>query len=305
MKKSLLSTLICASLSVSAFAEPTFYGKANVSAQRANEGDASTTELVSNASRVGFKGGLVLEDGLEAIYQAEYEIFVDDAETFTQRNIFVGLKGGFGTVKAGKFDSPLKEAQNKVDLFNDLEGDIKAIVTVNDNRPDNIVSYQSPLLGAFTAKVALIASEADDEDDGFSGSLAFEQDGIYAAVAVDQNVEAEDVDVVRLVGQYNFTDFQIGALYEQVDADGFDKSDAVFASFQYTLDKIVLKAQLGRSEFVVVGGIPVFDDADTLSFGLDYKLAKNVKVFGYFTQNQTDNDAIDNDYLGAGVELVF
>lgn len=306
MKKQILATLIGTTLSVSAFAEPTLYGKANVSVQNASEGDDSAIEVVSNASRIGIKGESELDNGLTAIYQAEYQTGFDGEETFSQRNIFIGVKGDFGTVKAGQFDTPLKTAQNKVDLFNDLEGDIKAIVTVNDNRPDNIVSYQSPEVSGLSGTIALIPSETDGVDDGKSLSLNYTRDEIYAALAVDQDVEAEGIDVVRGVFQYQLGDIQLGALIEQVDVDGLDDAFlATFFSVKYSIDKLALKAQIGMGEFYADDETAVEDDTSTFSIGADYKLAKNAKAFVYITQNESDNEAIDNQYVGAGVELKF
>lgn len=307
MKKTLLATLIGATVSVSAFAEPTLYGKANVSFQSASEGDADTTQLVSNASRIGVKGNTELENGLTAFYQAEYQTDFDDGDTFSQRNIFVGLKGSFGSVQAGNFDTPLKSAQNKVDLFNDLEGDIKAIVTENDNRVDNIVAYTTPEFSGLTATFAVVASEADGVDDGKSISFNYTRDAIYAAIAIDQDVEDVGVDVTRGVFQYQLGDLQLGALVEQVDADGLDDAfTATFFSAKYKMDKIALKAQIGMGEFYIdATDAIVEDDTSTLSLGADYKLAKNVKTFVYYTANESDDEGIDDTYLGAGIEVKF
>lgn len=320
MKKLLPLAVLTASFSAQSFAAgPTLYGKANVSLQSADEGEA-VTELVSNASRIGVKGSLALENtGLEAFYKFEYETFVDDGEnsgdtlevdgdevdinkkTFSQRNILVGVRGNFGALQAGNFDTPLKKAQKKIDLFNDLEGDIKSFVTVNDNRKSNSVQYSTPgSLGAFSVAVALVASEEDDVSDGFSASLAFEQDGLYLALATDSDVEDDGVDVIRAVAQYKIGDFQLGALYEDVDIDTdvFEGSaDGWVVSAKYTTDQWALKAQLGQSDIVE-------DDGDTYSLGVDYKLSKKFKTFAYYTVEEA-GDAIDNNYFGLGAELKF
>ncbi len=306
MKKQLITTLIFAGAALPAFAEPTLYGKANVSFHNADEGDASATEVVSNASRIGVKGTYDVEGGLQAIYQAEFEVQFDDGdkdgETFTQRNIFVGLKGGFGTVKVGKFDTPLKVAQKKIDLFNDLKGDIKNVITESDARADDIIAYQSPSFSGFKGNVALISSETDGVSNGVSASVSFEQNDVYVAAALDQNLNSdgiqEDLDVFRLVAQYKIADFQLGALYESSDPATGDDVDGFFGSVKYTMDKLALKAQYGSSDIKEEGG-------DTLSIGADYKISKPLKVFAYYTQHGADNDAIDEDYLGVGVELKF
>lgn len=308
MKKPFLGALVCAGFSVSAMGQATLYGKANVSYQTVDEVDESFTELKSNASRLGVKGDYTIDDNLTAIYKMEFEVQVDDGdkdgETFSQRNIFVGLKGDFGAVKAGKIDTPLKVAQKKIDLFNDLEGDIKNIFTDNDIRSNNIIIYDTPAIASFGASVALISSEEDGVDDGVSTSVAFEQSGFYVAVAFDQNVQDEDTDVIRVVGQYNVGGLQIGALWESQDAEGVDEVEGTFASLQYKLNKWAFKVQYGSSDIVEDGGT-------TLSFGGDYKLAKPLKLFAYYTQNESDvldlggENISDDDYLGVGIELKF
>ncbi len=316
MNKKWLSAVMVASLAAPATAEMEWYGKANVSFQAVDENEESFTEVVSNASRIGVKGEEVINDSLEAIYQLEYEAAVDDGQgsddqTFSQRNIFVGLKSAYGTVIMGHYDTPFKVAQNKVDLFNDMEGDIRNLITVNDNRESDQVNYTTPSsLGPVTVSVSHISSEDEEVDDGISAAVAFELNGLYLAAAIDQDVEAIDQDVeaidqdveamgtdaVRAVAQYSFNNFQLGGLYETYD-DGFDTYDGFMVSGQYTLDKWALKVQFGQSDIDEEGG-------ESLSLGADYKLSGSTKVFGYFTGIESDLGT-EADYLGVGIEHKF
>ena len=307
MKKALLPLAIAAVLPLSAMADVTVYGKANLSFQSTDEGGVQIEELVSNASRIGFKGKEELGDsGLKAIYKFEYETQIDDGDkdgqTFSQRNIYVGLQGNFGTVIGGKFDTPFKTAQNKIDLFNDLEGDIGSIITKSDNRESNSVQYTTPSsLGPVVANIAYIMSEADNVDSGISSSIAYDQDGIYLALAYDMDVEAETADVVRLVGQFSVGDAEIGVLWEDQDAGTSSLLDGdgwvVSAKFKVN-SEVALKAQYGESDMVKVG-------AKTYSLGMDYKLSKQTKLFGFYTHEEADTMTYDNDYAGVGIELKF
>ena len=164
-----------------AMADISLYGKANVAFELVDEGDGSRTDLTSNASRLGFKGSEKINDSLTAIYQLEYEVDVDDQDTFRQRNIFVGVKGEFGQVIGGHFDTPLKSAQNKVDLFNDLRGDIRTMITPNENRTSNTVMYSSPVLSGLAGHVAYISSENEEVDDGKSAALSFTRSGFASS----------------------------------------------------------------------------------------------------------------------------
>lgn len=324
MKKALSVAVALASMASAsgALAEINVYGKANVTFESVNinsgDADISTTELVSNASRLGFEGSEQINENLKAIYQLEYEVYFDDATTFRQRNIFVGVQGDFGQVIGGNFDTPFKAAQSKIDLFNDLRGDIKHVVTPHDNRTSNTLQYTTPEgLGGFSAALALINSEDDALSDGKSVALAWSNDHIYVAAAMDQDVEFEGVDATRLVLQYNRGDWQLGALYEETDADFMADAFSAYAlSLLYKLNgEWSLKAQHGASDgYLQVDLSPItaapvasspFENGETTSVGADYKLSKNAKVFGFYTLETADADALDNDYLGIGLELKF
>jgi predicted porin len=316
MKKTILPFVIAA-LPFSAQAEVIIYGKANVSFQNADEGGESTTELVSNASRIGLKGSEQINDGLKAIYQFEYQTEVDDGaggssnQTFTQRNIYLGLQGNFGTLMGGKFDTPLKNTQEKVDLFNDLEGDIGFLVR-GETRPGNIVQYSSPLLAnAFAINIAHVSAEDPDLDDGMSASLTYTSSAFYAAIGAEQDVTAQGLDILRAVARYTIGDWQLGALVEQAEnTDADTKNDSWLASVKYALtDKWALKAQYGdAARDVINNNLLTNVDAEQLSVGVDYSLSKNAMIFAYYTSENTETAAVetaDDSWLGVGAELKF
>lgn len=282
---------------------PDFYGKLNVSVQNANESGNSFAEVKSNASRIGVKGKGDLNHGLMAIYQVEYETNPDDGDksgkTFTQRNTYAGLKGGFGEVQVGMFDTPLKKLQKKVDLFNDLEGDIKNVVTKSDNREKNSVQYTSPKFAGLQLKVDQIASEdkTSTRKDATSASLTYTRGNYYAGVAYDSKVNANTTDVLRAVVQATVAGTQIGVLWEQQDKMK-KKSEGWLLSAAYKLGDVKLKVQHGESE------INNIDGANTTSVGADYKLGEGAKVYGYYTENDFRAKK-DTNYAGVGIEYKF
>ncbi|MDP5208673.1 porin [Microbulbifer sp. 2205BS26-8] len=296
-----------------------FYGKANVTLHSFDEGDGSATDVQSNASRLGVKGEIALTESIKGIYRMEYEVDMDgDAEdTFSQRNIYAGLEGGFGQVIAGKFDTPLKVAQKKVDLFNDLEGDIKSLITKSDNRETDSFQYTTPSFAGFKASAAYIShkdavigyeviglDEAGDEilreitrENGVSVSIAYDNNGVYLAYAVDQDVEENDRDVQRFVAQYNIGSLQVGALFEdQEKADG-SRQDGWMGSVAYKIEPWTLKAQYGHSDIVK-------EDGKTYSLGVDYKFSSAAKVFGFYTDESAEA-GYDRNYAGIGAEYKF
>lgn len=315
MKNKLSVFVTLASLAPAmAMADITLYGKANVSLEWVEEGDTSHSALESNSSRVGIKGSEKLNDSVEVIYQFEYEANVDDNDddALKQRNIFIGVKGDFGQIIGGHIDTPLKNAQNKVDLFNDLRGDIKNYISPNDNRTDNTVMYSSPSASGFVAHLAYIASEDEDRDDGKSLSLTYTSDSLYLALAFDQDVEAENAEALRAIAQYDISAWQLGLLYEQYEAEGADSQDAWMVSALYNLNsKWALKAQYAQSEIAFSYGAGLTtDESESMSIGADYKLSKNVKVYGFYTAITAEDegvagDVVDNSYAGIGMDFRF
>jgi predicted porin len=322
MKKVLLSAAVVSTLSLASYGfadgpiDSTIYGKVNVSVVNTDNGSTDQWKLNSNASRLGVKGKTELSDGLYAVYKAEFEISVDDGDkdgqTFSQRNIMAGIRGSFGTVWAGKHDSPTKLAQNKIDLFNDLEGDIKNTFE-GENRVSNIVAYTSPNINGFATTVAMMPGEGADLDgdgnddtgltDGISYSVSYTKDNLYIAVAGDQDVDSQDL--MRIVAQYKMDALKLGVMYQQNEDNlGTKDESGFFVSAAYSLDdKTTLKAQYGSIEDDADG-----DKEDSLSLGADYKLAKGTKVYVFYTDN-TDSSVgkADSDATayGLGMEHKF
>lgn len=321
MKKLLLSAAIASTMGFASHGlaagpvDGTVYGKVNVSLVNADNGSNDEWKLNSNASRLGVKGKSEIAEGLTLMYKAEFQVCVDDGDcgkdgnkqTFTQRNIMGGIKGSFGTVWAGKHDTPTKLAQSKIDLFNDLEGDIKNTFE-GENRVSNIVAYSSPEVNGFSSTVAMIPGEDGENDngglaDGVSYSVSYQQDDLYLAVAGDQDVD--DQDLMRLVAQYKIDALKLGVMYQQnEDTLGTKDESGFFVSAAYKLDSaITLKAQLGSIEDDVDG-----DEEETLSLGADYKLAKSTKLFVFYTDN-TDSSVgsadSENSAFGIGMEHKF
>jgi hypothetical protein len=316
---------------------PKVYGKVNLSLEAVdNEGAGASVrgrapaevdqwELNSNGSRVGVKGSLPLDDSrLTAIYQAEFEVYVDDGDrngsTFSQRDIFVGVKGDFGQLRAGRMVLPLRATEGKIDHFNDLRGDLGELIA-GQNRSSNVVEYQSPkFCDAITAKFAFIPAEGDDaeadgeEEDGvadtISSSIVFDDGHYYAALAYDQDQDAqrsvdglERGDILRGVVALKQDALELGALVQQVkDAapDSELQDTSYFLSTAYTLGRVKLKAQYGYSEGDVTGEV-----GKLYAAGVDYSLSKNAVLFGYCSGLSLGEAGLDDRTLGVGMVLKY
>jgi len=305
---STLATALLSTLSVSAFAgDIDIYGKANLTIQSSDKGDdkGSFTEVKSNASRIGFKGGQDLGNDLEVIFKAEFQIDIDGdsdkGKSITDRNQYVGLKGNFGTVLLGVNDTVLKQSQGKVDLFSDLNSDIKSLWK-GENRMSDTITYKSPKFNGLQVGVTYVAEDAADADDAtsialFYGDKALKKSKIYAAIAVDSEVKG--YDTTRFTIQGKVAGFTLGAIaHTQEKVSDGSEVDGFLFSAKYSFDKVTLKGQLQTAEHK--GG----DDRSGMTFGADYKLAKSTKLFAFYTSFDMDSE-LDQDYLAVGLEYKF
>ncbi|MDG1773562.1 MAG: porin [Oceanicoccus sp.] len=294
----------------------TVYGKVNVSLNTVDyetNGD-DQWELSSNASRVGVKGSIAINDNLKAIYKAEYQISVDgDDDEFSQRNIYGGFQGNWGTLLAGKHDTPTKMAQGKVDRFNDLDnGDIKNIFA-GENRVNNIIMYKTPNMNGFSVTAAVIPGEGSDGDDGVADgtsiALSYKNETFSVALANDSDVgkDGERADITRLVAEIKVGDGKIGALIqdgESSDSNDDIEQDGYLISGEYPVGSYVFKAQYGTSDTEELG---VDLEATQIALGVDYKLNKSSKLFGYYSNIEYDEAgaAAEDDIVGIGYEIKF
>lgn len=286
MKRTLALAIAAASVTAAPAALagfPTLYGKINVSANQydlekidfapvdpattppthaAVGATAATDELdqgalESNASRIGIKGDYGLAQGLTAIYTLEYGTDADNGTNsngreFSQRNIFAGIQGSWGTILAGKNDTPLKTAQTNnvlqsdIDRFNDAPLADLGSFLIGENRADNVIQYNSPiLLGGLEVRIAAIQNEetgvdnssssrVDKQDDngfaaGKSVAVSYGKAKWFVAAAFDDNVAF--TDTTRVVGEVVLGSVKIGALYQTAERHEKEDNISGFSNF--------------------------------------------------------------------------
>ncbi len=304
--KNTLALAICSIVAVPTFAaDINIYGRADVSLQKSDEGDGSFTEVKSNASRIGFKGTHQINDDLEVVYKAEFQVDLDGdsakGDSITDRNQYVGLKGAFGEVLLGKNDTMLKQSQGKVDLFSDLNGDIKNLWK-GENRMADTISYKSPKFNDFRVGITYIAEDAVDAEDAvsvavFYGDKKLKKSTIYASVAMDSEVKG--YDTTRATIQGKVSGVTLGAIYHtQEKVDGSAEMDGFLVSAKYKIDKVTVKGQYQTADYD--GG----DSKSGMTVGADYSLAKSTKLYAFYTSFDMDTGA-DEDYLAVGMQYKF
>lgn len=288
------------------------YGRADLSVQSSDQGEGNFTELKSNASRLGFKGTHSLNEDLDVVYKAEFEVDMDgDGDVFKARNQYIGLRGMFGEVLLGKNDTMLKQSQGKVDLFSDLNGDIKTL-WAGENRLGDSITYKSPEFQSFQLGLTYITEDELDASDAFSMALFYgdkklKKSKLYASIAYDSEVKGKsgdgavkgNFDILRATVSTKLAGVTLGLMLQnQEDVATGSEMNGVMASAKYTIDNLTFKGQLQTADY---------EDSDSrsgITAGIDYKLAKSTKLYAFYTSFDLDGSA-DQDYLAAGIQYNF
>lgn len=157
-------------------------------------------KISSNASRIGFRGNENVGAGYSVEWQIESLVNMDGSGTssFATRNTYLGMKGNFGKLVAGRYDSPYKIVTRKLDVFGlvladnrSLMGGIagKSAYIQFDGRRTNAMVYQSPDMGGLSVKASYEAgaesATQSGEVKGVAWSVAgmYRQKGLYLALA--------------------------------------------------------------------------------------------------------------------------
>ena len=284
MKKTLIA-LALASLSTASMADVILYGQikggvettfGNKLGQDKNKG--TTTKIVDYGSRIGFKGHEHLTDNLDAIWQVESKVDIGGGSnrTFNTRDSFIGLKGGFGTVKVGYQETPVHELNGKLDQWQ-YDSSVAGLGTftrdTDASRRATAVSYETPDLSGFTAKAYYSPSEQENGETtdalgahknkakGIYGlSASYKNSGFFADVA---GVYARGTKAAERVGKKGGYQALVQAGYE---------SDKWLAGLAYQ-----------RSQRVERFGYPKPDDNSKLSPYADK--ANELALSGAYTLN--------------------
>jgi predicted porin len=324
-KKALIAAAITAGLTVSAnaAAEATIYGKIHTSiasiSQDDGTNDTSATAISSHSSRLGIKAKKGLENGMEVSAKAEFEMDAvsggfskskdyeldydgdgitdetvtdNDNDTFKARNVYVGLKGGFGEVRVGRHDTPHKLSTKKLEVFGDTYADYNNIITI-DNRLGNIVAYLNNF-GPVGFAAAYYAGdddvEAENAGDATSVMINYSGGPLYLSAAVESYAADDDTDANELetatkfgVG-YTIGPVDLGLVYQTLAYELADDETETYVSAKFKIDdSMKLKAAYGMRD----DDVDATDDEVMTAVGLDYKLDKSATVYALYA-NGTD-----------------
>jgi predicted porin len=322
------------------------YGDARVSVDYSDNGDNNTAatanpssctpsgadtcektkmSVSSNASYLGFKGDEDLGNGLSAIWQLEQGVNFDTGTAFTEdRPTYAGLGGDFGTLMAGRFDTPYMSATDRYDIFIDTKADYNAIMgsmkgdRIFDQRVSNTLFYATPDLGGLKAAMAYVFSDvlgsvsngnpstsdtlpiskSAAKRDAFSLSSNYDNGPLSLAAAYQlmrkSSNSGNNITGWKVGGSYTIRDVTTLALiYESLDEGGTIKDrKAYYLSVAHQIGDTTVKLAFANAG--KCGGASASCDktgADQVSVGASYSLSKNTEVYALYTLVSNDNNA--------------
>lgn len=348
-KKLFLSMAAGAVVSLPVFADNsnvTIYGRLNVSLEETETknnpaGDISKTQVVDNSSRIGFRGKEELGDNFAAIFQVETRVHADTGgDTWASRDSFVGLQGGFGTIRLGRTIGPVyyqtydSLPENNHDTGNSSDALLAPTIFGNSGFMNNTVWYTSPSMGGFTVETAysllgespLAGTNSRPHYAGVVG--AFDKGPLHVALSYAETKNSADLDptaavklnsdtAVTLAGVYDFKVVVLGLLYERA------KSDLLVGDVKRNYYRTSIMVPIGQHEIhVYYGHVDHRLDtnaadagANQWTLGYNYNLSKRAKVFAFLTKVDNESNGnygfltnlpgVDNQSVAAGIRHNF
>jgi predicted porin len=323
MKKNIIALAIASVVAapVAMAGAPTIYGQVSMAVDNysvkdgagAKDKQASGTQVNSRTSKFGIKGSEDLGNGLTAVYKFEFEVQIDSANTLKNRNQYVGVAGGFGTVLLGRHDTPLKMTQG-TDLFNyspvadiaKMAGGLGVTKNGGELRSSNVLAYVSPAFSGVTLVGAFIPKETGGDAtkessladvSSFALMYGSKKEGLYLSGAVNSFSKAfigtNSANEMRLVAQYSTGGLVANVMYQ--DFGGKDIEDTVKegstfgGAVAYKVGKFTPRLQIMQVDRQNSAANVKAEDSLNYALGLDYSLGKKTTVFAeYATLENTD-----------------
>jgi len=326
MKKSLLALAVLGAFAGAASAQQTtsveVYGLVDMGFVHDDNGVKTINKIdsgIQSGSRLGFRGKEDLGNGLSAIFTLETGIAADTGG-FTQGNAFarqsyVGLNGGFGTVKLGRQITPIWAALDSIDPFGSgLAGDSTRIfanaggVSLYPLRMSNTINYSMPSTSGFSGEVAYGFGEvAGDTHAGreiglrfgyangpVAVQLAYDNRNTTTTIPAFANGALNaDVKLIFLGGTYDFGVAKAHLAYQDNKLDtnlGDWKSRNILAGVSVPFGASTIMASYIRNDIKDFSNA----DSDQIAIGYTYALSKRTNLYTSYSRTTNDNNVAVN-----------
>ncbi|TPE54113.1 porin [Maribrevibacterium harenarium] len=310
MKKTLVAIAVsgAAISSVSAFAADSsvdVYGNLQYAYSDSDENGA---QLGDNGSTIGLTGETMVTEGTTAFFKYELEADADENNSDVSIGLdqaFVGVKGGFGKVQLGTFDSIYSDAvQDGLD-----QGEYVGIAGSATTAEGDTLAYFSPSFNGLELQASVqVKGKAETETQGNTATV---KDGTALTLVAKYSVDALTVsagyddqgttvngnETYGLGVAYQVSPaLSVNAKYEQ--QSDVDSRMGVGARFAYGLGDVYGSYQTIDPEAANQ------DSYDNYLVGVSYNVASNMYVYAEYGQQAATKDNEDT-VTAIGTALSF
>jgi predicted porin len=276
----------------------TLYGRVNNALQVTKiQGSSSEVKIVPQYSRFGLKGE---EEIGEVITEFKIEHSIDSAGTtispLASREVFIGIKGSWGGLKLGKIATPA------FDLFDsNIQDDGLGSYSISafdklSLRSANSIHYYTPEVAHLRLFLQASLNNASTTMNHFmDGSLIYGSNqpfttGVAFRTGKDSVSDKRDTFYLFLC-QYQNPTFLINMFYEHdyfqssVLGDEDTKLNKLTLSGQYNIRNVTFLASGGVAQnFTIRQRLLPETGAFYYSFGFQYNLSQQTRLYGFYTQ---------------------
>jgi predicted porin len=254
--------------------------------------------------RLGVKASEKLGNGLTAIAKVEWQIStvkadIDDGD----RESFVGLKGGFGTITAGSLKNPYKYMGGvKYDPFvtTNIEarryGGMTTGAFGQNSFMTDAVSYVTPKMGGIKLWATFSPDSVDGTDGDYGLGAMFKQKNFEVFVATTKrkaNPGRTEYEAIKVGGMYKIGMHKLKAQYEMIDDSsiGTNGTDGalLFVGYEGKFGNNILVAQFADGEYDTAAGYASAQENQYYALGIIHKLSKKSRLFAGYGDMEVDN----------------
>lgn len=341
MNKKLMAVAVAAAVAAPglALAQVTFYGKFNVEYGFLSQMDGpggvsreSADAFNNGASRIGFRVEDKLGGGLSAWGQCETRLrFVDDATTaMCDRNSALGMRGGFGNVYFGRWDTPINLAQDggRITPTTGWAGTERLLLDDQGQhgwtfarRETQTLNYVSPNFGGFEVRLQTTSTNATVDKvtpvpparglkgrtNGISGmysagpltaSAAYQvMDDNKVAQTTGTPFAGQEQTAMLLGGSYRYGPIKVGALWTSIESDASSTTKVERDSWE--LAALWSIGGPGSLRFSYVSAGDYKGNAGAANTGATMYSASYLHNFSKRTIGTVGYSVVDNDTAGA------
>ncbi|MCW9012243.1 MAG: porin [Gammaproteobacteria bacterium] len=333
MNKRLIAIAIAAGLAspfAAYAADVSIYGVAHVSM---NQIDVGTTDgeldLTSNKSHIGFKGSQDLGDGLSAFFKASWQVDYTDNTTELSAQAtpstkpdtdllvydrWVGLKGGFGSIKFGTMASNYKQTGKIVDPFWATRAQMRDTglqspglmngMGVDRSRVTDAAQYTSNNINNMTFVLNTTFDGSGDNNTGFG--VRYKANNIHAFfdyIKIDTVTTTPSINTgesgMKVGGAYTMGATTV-ALGIEMTEDLLNNDYNQFSVTHKLNEKGTVALSYGQASAVAANS-----DKSGFVLGYKHKLGKNTTAYAAYLDQSNDNAATELSGFSLGLAYKF